>query len=667
VSSAGKGTSYSSGPVDPALEVDPAVGEQADPTEPVDQISIDVTAETPRIPPARRARGTNALLLAALTAVLAFPLIVALFVLRRPHWYPLLDMAQTELRVRDVGTSHPPLIGLAGRIGPFGPNGGSHPGPLSFYALYPVWRLFGGSSYGLFASDVALDIVAIGLSLWMALRRGGRGLLLGVAAVLAVLTRAYGAFLLTLPWNPYLPVLWWFVFVLAVWSVVVDDLAMIPVAVFAGSFCMQTHISYLGLVGGMVLIAAVAVAWNAVRRRREPKARRALWLWGGLGVVLGIVLWTPPVIDQFVHTPGNLGIIRDYFSHPPASPIGFRTGVNVLLAQLDPWKLMTHTLVHDPSALLGPSQSLYLEVAGSRLPGTLLLLAFGASAIVAWRLRHRLLISLDVVVIVALALGLVSTARIFGTVWFYLLLWSWGLAALMLLAIGWTVVELVRRRNSPATNAKLAPIGAGALVLVTLVVAIAFSFQASEITVQTPRLNESLGAIVGPTADALTRLQSNGAHGPYLVSWLPDAEAIGSAGFGLLNELDRRGFDVRADGAFTPGATRYHVIGKAKPTLEVHLATGPDIANWRNNPQFTEVASFDPRTADQLKLFNALHGQVVDNLNQEGLHTLVPQVDNNLFMLALAPNVPANTKTMISQMLDLSMPVAVFIGPPQNG
>ena len=38
-------------------------------------------------------------------------------------------------------------------------------------------------------------------------------------------------------------------FLLAVWSVLCDDLPMLPVAVFAGSFCMQTHISYLGLVG----------------------------------------------------------------------------------------------------------------------------------------------------------------------------------------------------------------------------------------------------------------------------------------------------------------------------------------------------------------------------------------------------------------------------------
>ena len=40
---------------------------------------------------------------------------------------PLLDLAQTELRVRDVGGSHTPLVGLAGRIQAYGQQG-SHPG-----------------------------------------------------------------------------------------------------------------------------------------------------------------------------------------------------------------------------------------------------------------------------------------------------------------------------------------------------------------------------------------------------------------------------------------------------------------------------------------------------------------------------------------------------------
>jgi hypothetical protein len=618
----------------------------------------DATIETSTSPPKRRVPSPTALLFGALLVVLTFPLVVALVQLRRPHWYPLLDMAQTEIRVRDV-TSHPPLIGLAGRIGPFGPNGGSHPGPLSFYALWPVWKIFGGSSYGLFVSTVVLDVVAMGLALWMALRRGGRPLLLAVAAVLAVLTRAYGAFLLTLPWNPYLPVLWWFVFALAVWSVLADDLALLPVVVFAGSFCMQTHISYLGLVGGLVLVAVVGIAWTAYKRRGDAVARRSLWEWGGVSAVLGVVLWIPPVIDQFAHSPGNLGIIRDYFGNPPDATIGLHRGVGVLLAQLDPWKLLTRTLVTDGGAL---------EVTGSRVPGALLLVVFGASIIVAWRLRRRALLLLDGVILVALALGLVSSARIFGTVWFYLLLWAWALVALMLFAIGWAAVELVRARLAPDTSriANLARMGAVALAAVTLVASSVFAYQASSVTVQTPRLNNSLGALMGPTATALHQIEARGQRGPYLVTWLPDAEAIGSAGFGLLNELLRRGFDARAGEAFRPGSTRYHVIDGRTPTLEIHLATGPDIVNWQHDSRFTQVAYFDPRSDAERARFDELHTEVVGDLRQAGLGDLVPQVDNNLFMLALATNVPIGTRRLISNMLDLSMPLAVFIGPPGN-
>jgi hypothetical protein len=599
-------------------------------------------------------RRSSKVLLFALTAVLAFPLLVALVALRRPHWYPLLDMAQTEIRIRDITGGHPPLIGLAGRIGPFGPDGGSHPGPLSFYVLWPVWKLFGGSAYGMYASTVALDIVAIGLALWMALRRGGRAVLLGIAAVLAVLMHAYGAYLLTLPWNPYLPVLWWFVFVLALWSVLDDDLAMLPVAVVAGSICTQTHISYLGLVGGLVVVGVLGLVRFAYTHRGDASARRALWRWSGIGAAVGVVLWIPPVIDEIAHSPGNLSVIRDYFSHPPDSPIGFGRGIGVLLSQLNPWTLFAHILVHDGGGL---------EVTGSRAPGAILLVVFAASVFGAWRLRHRVLLALDAVLVVALALGLVSSARIFGTVWFYLLLWAWALCALILFAIGWTAVELVRSRE-PETSVRLAPIGSGALAGLALVMTIVFAVQAADVTVQSPRLNRTLGAVVGPAATALAREEARGDKGPYLVTWLPDAQAIGSAGYGLLNELYRRGFDVRAEDVFRPGATRYHVIDERRPTLEVHLATGADIANWRHDSRFREVAFFDPRSSAERTRFDALHDQVVSALQRADQRKLAAQVDDNLFMLGIVPGVPAPTRKLVTEMLDLSMPMAVFIGPP---
>src|SRR4029079_2249247 len=166
-----------------------------------------------------------------------------------------------------------------------------------------------------------------------------------------------------------------------------------------------------------------------------------------------------------------------------------------------------------------------------------------------------------------------------------------------------------------------------------------FAFQAADVTVQTPRLNQTLGAVVAPTATALTQLQRNGQHGPYLVTWLPDAEAIGSAGLGLLDELHRRGFDVRAEEAFRPGATRYHVIDARTPSLEVHLATGPDIANWQRDSRFVRVAFFDPRSAAERGEFDRLHAEVATQLRGAGLGNLVAQIDDNPFMPALAPPV----------------------------
>src|SRR5690242_7334229 len=71
-------------------------------------------------------RRSRNLLFALLAAALILPLAVAVFAFHKPTWAPVLDLAQTELRVRDVGTSHTPLIGLPGRIGS-GARQGSHP------------------------------------------------------------------------------------------------------------------------------------------------------------------------------------------------------------------------------------------------------------------------------------------------------------------------------------------------------------------------------------------------------------------------------------------------------------------------------------------------------------------------------------------------------------
>jgi hypothetical protein len=606
--------------------------------ETVDGATTDQSATGP-------GRGMSVLVVLAIVVI---PLAVALGVLSRSSWYPTLDLAQTEIRVRDVWSSHPPLIGLAGRIGAFG-QGGSHPGPLSFWALWPLYRLFGSGSWALEAAAVALNVVAIGTSLWIAHRRGGTPLVLAVGAVLALLMRAYGATLLTEPWNPYLPILWWFLLLLAVWSVLCDDPVALPVVVFAGSFCMQTHVSYLGLASGLVAISAAAFAYRAWTLRKERPERTRWVRWGLVSLVVVTLLWTPPAIDQIVHSPGNLSILWQHFRDPPEPAIGAREGLRALLANLNPWRLVER--LH---FVAGKTRS----SSGSLVPGVLFVITWFAAWVVAWRAHLRRLVRLHLVVAITLVLGVASASRINGFVWFYLLLWGWGLAALMLLAVGWTAVAVARPHLHRAIG-ELANLGLVALAVVIVAVTASFTSSAASVDVPAPHLSATVGELSGPTADAL---RARRVDSPFLVTWLPDPLTIGAEGFGLLNELLREGFDARADQNQHGGATPYRVMDPDDARLEVHLAIGPEIERWRAKPGFPEVTSFDPRTRRQRTEFEGLRLEVIAGLERAGHPELVPTVDDNMFVLTFDDRVPEGIKRKVDRMQELGLPGAVFLG-----
>ena len=177
------------------------------------------------------------------------------------------------------------------------------------------------------AAAVSLHVLAIGTSLWIAFRRGGPGSCSRSPWWRRCSSAAYGTVILTEAWNPYLPVMWWLAFVLAVWSIVSDDPPMLPVAVFAGSFCMQTHLPYLGLSGGLLAGALAFAFYRAHTRRLDvPGGMRRLVGWTLLAAAVGVVLWLPPVIEELTHSHGNLTIIQHELTDPPQSPIGAGRG-----------------------------------------------------------------------------------------------------------------------------------------------------------------------------------------------------------------------------------------------------------------------------------------------------------------------------------------------------
>jgi hypothetical protein len=592
-------------------------------------------------------RRASVWLLVVLTVACSVPFVVALIALAEPTWYPTLDIAHTSLRVRDVFSGDPPLIGLPGRIGSLGQQG-SHPGPLSFWALAPLAKLWGGSTWALQAATASLNVIAAFLALWMARRRGGTGVLLGVGAALLALLAFFGPDILTLPWNPYLPVVWWFTFLIAVWSAWCEDWAALPILVFAGSFCLQTHISYAGLGTALTGLTLLWVIWCLWRRWQDRDARRSLISWFGVSVGLGVILWLPPVIQQLTSDHGNLSILYGHFTDPPEEAVGLKTGLRVLLVHLNPWRLVTGADA----------------MQGATAPGAVFALVWIGAAVVAWRSKVRALVRLDLVVGVALVLAFISSSRIFGFLWFYLVLWTWSITVLMLVGIGWAIAVAVARRQSDGSRRTLATVGA--VVVSVILVAALTSFVVESADAEPPdgAASAMLRKLVPPASARLAsgHEPGGGRDGKYWISWT-DPYSLGGPGFGLVDALDRRGFDVGVAPLYENSMTRGRSFPRSDATAEVHLAVGRRaIAEWRAKPDAVQISSEEPTAADRAE-FRRLRARAIQDLRDAGLQAEVPTLDGNLFMATVDQNLPEHVRKTLERMLNLSQPAAIFVEP----
>jgi hypothetical protein len=468
---------------------------------------------------------------------------------------------------------------------------------------------------------------------------------LGVAALLAVAMRGYGQLLLTQPWNPYLPLLEWLVVLLATWSVLCGDSLMLVPLVVAGSLCAQTHVPYLVPCGGLTIIAVIVAA-------RDPAGRRNV----GIAIAIGAVLWLPPLIDQLINDPGNVRALLDHFGDPPEPVLGAVDGARLGLRHLDVW-----------AGFAGFTGD--LEGAGrfvspaSTWRGAAMLAVWLGSVVVAWRTGPSMLRRLHAVVAAALLLGLVSMVRIFGLPWYYLTLWAWGTATLAVGAVAWTALAWWRRRAPADGPAVVALPAVSAVVLVVTVLTSAVTFADAEVPEE--RLSRAVAAVAAPTYAAVVGGVGDavGEDGRYQVRW-SDAADIGSPGFGLLDELERRGLDVAADEFFHVPVTDHRVRPRESAHAQIHLATGGYVDRWRRLPGAIEVATYEPRSDAEIARADELRARVLARLRVEGLDDVADQVDTNLFGASLDPRISTEDLADLTALLELGQPTAVFIAPP---
>jgi len=588
----------------------------------------------------------------AVGAALALPILIAAVAVRSPRWYPQVDLAQIEMRVRDVFSTHPPTIGLGGRIYGINNTQGAHPGPLSFYLLAPAYRLFGSSSWALQMSGALLNVAALAGTLWATGRRWGlRGVLL-VAAALAVLLQLYGTTLLVYPWNPFMPVIFWMLFLVCTWGVLCGDLPLLPVAVVAGSLCAQTHIPYVGLVGGLALVVVVSLFRQHRRAAGDADARRRLRRWSGASAALGAVLWSPVVIQQLGGNPGNLSIIWDGIIHKHDPAVGYGEGWGLLMRRLD------------ITQLLGSGG------AASPWVGAGVLVAWAVAAFVAARRRERDLTALHLVVGVALALGVVNAANIMGMPWDYLILWAYGTAALAVVGVVATAARVAGAALAARDDAerwhRLSWVPTAALVVAIAVPLLPILRDASSTGLHEQEAHlDTFAEVIGPTVDAIEDgTVPGGPDGTYLVSW-SDPVSLGGPGFSLIVELERLGYEAGASSDYRLSVRDHRVVDESEADAEIHVAFGVGAVDQaRAHPGAREIAFVDPRTPTERAEYMAMRRFVIDELVAAGLEEAVPDVDLNVISLASRPDLPESVGFPVFAMGRMPQPMSVLVWEP---
>jgi hypothetical protein len=576
------------------------------------------------------------LLLAVPSAIIV---IATLAAVAGTRWYLTGDFAHTEFLVRAI-PGHPPLIGVAARV----QDQGSTPGPSMAYLLYPFYKLFGSNAFALVAAVSVLHLAAIGGCVVVAKRVGGPAIaaLMGLTLATSVMALAPRFFLE--PWNVWVPVFAFALFLVLVWGLVCEHLALLPIAVAVGSHCVQTHISYTVIVTGLLGSALAWLGWLWWRTDRLSGRHPLRWLL--IATAALIVSWLPPVIDQLRPGTGNLRKLYHQFTDPGEPFVGTRAALKAMVGRFNifgPW-------------LIDPQKD------PRSTPNYIGFVLFAALVVIsarwAWKRRERIELALYSVLAIATVLGLISTTRIFGTFFEYVIRWMTPLVALWIAASLWSCWLTWRAHSEEwSSHRRDRAIATGATigaVLVCVVVAIGV-VRAAPADIPYERDSTITGALSGQ----LERSLDPAIH--YQINEF-DPVALGSPAFGLALELERHHLHAGVGPWGTAGVMPFRVVDDehAESTLW-YVASKPTIAAFTALPGAVVRASFDVRSAAEVQRSDQLELDLLQALCLAGRQDLRGLLYSRWGDTALAysPGLPREVALLLQQYTDLRQPAAV--------
>ena len=317
-----------------------------------------------------------------MAAIASLPVIVNFAGAALHGWWPQGDDAVIALKVGDVFSSHPPVMGMRATTGIADPAlSAHHPGPLEFYLLAIPSALVGFRPLGLLLGTAGIGVLTLVAVAVVARRRGGAMLAFFVLTAAVAVQWALGPDVLFRPFNPYPSVLPVLLMLLLAWSLLADDLACMWGFALTASFIVQSHLAYFPPVAALTaFLAAVGCVrwyrrrqviwpwpgWRPVSRSPVREGRRAL-------VVLGLC-WLPVLIETLRFHPNNISLLARYMTSDPGERYGWHRATALVTAELAPIPGGFSSLSQDNRPIYG-GVSLAAQILGVGLVVALLLIA----------------------------------------------------------------------------------------------------------------------------------------------------------------------------------------------------------------------------------------------------------------------------------------------------
>lgn len=417
------------------------------------------------------------------------------------------DQALIELQMRELFSLQPPLTG------PYSRYGWAHPGPAMFIMMAPAYFVFGASGTSLMVGAAMANATFGAASVALVERSHRRSALAMLGFVLVVLLSADES-ILAEPWNPRATILPLVLLVAAATAAASGD------DVGAGAIIVSTVFVVSAHAGIGVAVVPLSVCglglWLHRCRRRPPR-----WSLG-----IAAVLTAPMIIDIVVNWPGNPGRLLRFALTDDTQKLGLQNAARFVIRSTSPEFLMPGR--YDGFAGLAiPTQPLGL------LPGLLI----AALLFLVWRGGSPTIKHAALLILVGFAGSALSISNIRGGTFEYLLL-----SLPVLAACGWGLVA----SHSWTVGARRLPSVAGMPTAIGFALVGLLAMAAAVSEVRGTQGRPEISAIVH---DAVIAVAAGDLDGPIIVvGYVGDAgnpfatvEYFG----GVVNELDRRGLDVR--------------------------------------------------------------------------------------------------------------------------